>query len=353
MAGKQRSNRRVAGADRFPMLDLYVPMMECAGLLAASELGLFAKLVDAPLTAVELASALHADMHGVTRLADLLVVTGYLERRRGGRYANSAHTRRWFTRSGQLDYTPGIEWTRDAWSLVPELGEAIVRGGPKRSLWERMEGKPEMGARFARYMRVFALHSSPAIAQSVVLPKHAKRLLDVGGSHGLHSIAWCGAHPGLTAVVFDHAVSLSETVANIAEHGLGKRIEVQAGDVVTDAIGSGYDVVLYFCVAHNQSAVNNARILKKCSRALNEGGLLIIHDYLRERMPEPYNAAFDLTLLLEVGHRTYGIREYSDWLRRAGLSDVRCVDLDPLELGSVITARKRTRSRRSVRAPKR
>jgi 2-polyprenyl-3-methyl-5-hydroxy-6-metoxy-1,4-benzoquinol methylase len=335
----------VPGSAALPMLDVYLPMMRTAGVLAAAELGLFAKLARGPRTAARLAATLRADVHGITRLADLLVTAGYLVRRRGGSYANSAHTRRWFTADGAVDYTAGLAWTRTAWSLVQDLGGAIVRGGPAKSLWQRMRAEPAMGESFAAYMRAFATHTSPQIVRRARLPRDAKRLLDVGGSHGLHSIAFCRAHPELQAVVFDHPVSLQATLRHVAANGMRGRITTRAGDCVRDDLGRGYDVVLCFSVAHNLSAADNARVLRKCARALNPGGLLVVHDYVRGRMPEPYGAAFDLTLLLEVGHHTHTLREFRDQVRAAGLEAFRHTELVPEAMGSLMTARKPRRPR--------
>ncbi len=322
------------------MLDLYLPMMRCAGVLAAAQLGLFAQLARKPATAIRLAAALHVQAHGVERLADLLVSAGYLQRRRGGVYANSAHTKRWFTPSGEVDFTAGLAWTREAWSLLGGLGPAIARGGPSVSLWQRMAKQPKLGVTFAKYMRAFAEFSSPRIAKAVTLPRGAKRLLDIGGSHGLHSIAFCRANPGLEAVVFDQAAALRETRRHVRASGMQSRITTRVGDCTKDDLGRGFDAILYFSVAHNQSASGNARVLAKCSRALNAGGVLVMHDYLRGHMPEPYNAAFDLTLLLEVGHRTYGLADFQSWVRAAGLQRFRQHDLAPAAMGTLMTATK-------------
>ncbi|MFY9344931.1 MAG: methyltransferase [Planctomycetota bacterium] len=330
----------VPGSAAPPMLAVYLPMMRAAAVLAAGELGLFAALGKRTLSPAALAKALRADVHGVRRLADVLVAGGWLVRRHGG-YANRPATRRWLTAGGEVDFTAGLAWTREAWRLLPELAAAIRRGGPSMRLWDRMARTPAMGKRFAAYMRAFAELTSPILAKSVQLPRGARRLLDLGGSHGLHAIAFCRAHPGLAAVVFDQRVSLATTPALIREHGMRGRITTQAGDCVRDPIGSGYDVILYFSVAHNQSERANRKVLAKCAAALNPGGLLVIHDYVRGRLPEPYAASFDLTLLLEVGHRTYDLPTFRRWLRDAGLVRCRHVPLAPAGLGSLLVSYRR------------
>lgn len=329
--------KQVPRAAALPMLDVYLPMMRTAGVLAAAELGVFAALARAPRTAGALARTLRADAHGIARLLDLLAEAGWVARR-GARFALTAPTRRWFTRAGRVDYTAGLVWTAHAWRLTAELGAAIRRGGPALPLFERFAREPALGADFAAYMRAFAEHVGPAIVRAVRPARTARRLLDIGGSHGLHAIGFCRAVPGLEAIVLDHASALGATAANARAAGLQRRIRTRAGDCVTDELGTGFDLVLYFSVAHNQTAAANARVLRKCARALRSGGTLVIHDYLRDEVPAAFGAAFDLTLLLEVGQRTWDRAQFERWLRAAGFVRTRHVPLADPAMGSLIVA---------------
>lgn len=331
--------QELQGASALPMLDVYLPMMRTAAVLAAGQLGLFEALAKGPRTVPSLARSLRVPPRGLERLVDLLVLAGWLQRR-SGKVGNSATTQRWFTSRGAVDYTPGLVWTADAWRLTSDLAGSVRRGGPELRLWDRMAQQPGLGERFAAYMHAFAQDAGPRIAATVRLPRGASRLLDVGGSHGLHSIAFCERHPGLSAVVFDHAVSLRTTRANVRRHGLGDRVTTRAGDCVTDELGSGFDVVLYFSVAHNQTAADNAAVLAKCAKALNPGGVLVVQDYLRDHMPADYGAAFDLTLLLEVGTHTHPRADFERWITDAGLVDCRHRVLRPAAMGSVLVAKK-------------
>lgn len=327
------------GAAALPMLDVYLPMMRTAAVLAAGQLGLFETLARGPRTVPSLARSLRVPPRGLERLVDLLVQAGWL-RRHGTKVGNAVATQRWFTSRGAVDYTPGLVWTADAWRLTADLAGSLRRGRPELRLWDRMAQEPGLGERFAAYMHAFARHAGPHIARSVRIPRTARRLLDVGGSHGLHSLAFCERHPPLSAVVFDHAVSLRTTKANVRAHGLQGRVTTRAGDCVTDPIGTGFDVVLYFSVAHNQAAADNAAVLAKCAAALNPGGLLVVQDYLADHMPKDYGAAFDLTLLLEVGTHTHRLADFERWIADAGLVDCRHRVLRPAAMGSVLTAKK-------------
>jgi hypothetical protein len=68
--------------------------------------------------------------------------------------------------------------------------------------------------------------------------------------------------------------------------------------------------------------------------------VLVVQDYLRDHMPADYGAAFDLTLLLEVGTHTHRRADFERWIADAGLVDCRHRVLRPAAMGSVLTAKK-------------
>ena len=78
----------------------------------------------------------------------------------------------------------------------------------------------------------------------------------------------------------------------------------------------------------------------KIARSLRPGGLLVVHDYLAGTPLNAFHAAFRLTLLFETGTRTYSEQEYRGWIEDAGFSSVSRVDLNPLEKGSLLIARR-------------
>ena len=99
-----------------PMAEVLLPMVQTAALIAAGQLGLFEALAEGPLPLDALAKKLSSSPRGVRDLAQLLATTGYLVRsgdtgNTGNTYANAPHTQRWFTSSGEVDYTPGLRWS--------------------------------------------------------------------------------------------------------------------------------------------------------------------------------------------------------------------------------------------------
>jgi SAM-dependent methyltransferase len=322
-----------------PMMDAYLSMMRASALATAGRIGLFEGLADGPVEPSELAEKLAVNTVGVQRITDFLIATGHLLRQ-GNMIANAPETMRWFTRHATVDYGAGLTWTADAWTIMDGLSEAVRRGSPVRLIWDRMIDEPHLGSHFSRYMRVFAEHLSPDLLAAVAVPSGAKRLLDLGGSHATHSMAFCKRYPDLRAVVVDLASALDGTCRRIEAQGLSDRIEVRAGDIRSCDWGEDYDVVLYLSVAHNMSLEENREIARRIARVLRPGGILVIHEYPRETTPAIFESAFRLTLLAETGTRTFSLVELGDMLDDAGFSAHAHSVLSPAEKGTLIIARR-------------
>ncbi len=329
-----------AGSDELPMVDVYIPMMKAAAIISAGQLRLFETLADGPLPVPRLAQAIGASELGIRHLADFLVAVGYLTESAEG-LANAPRATRWFTGRGDVDYTAGLLWTAESWGLMGHLTAAIQKGAPVKTLWESMQERPHWGPIFSSYMQAFARHLGPDLLKRVTLPDGALRLLDLGGSHGLHSVGFCRKYPKLEAVIVDFPSALTETEAMLAREGLSTRISVKPGDLLHGDWGHGYDLVLYLSVAHNQTAEDNRRMVAHIGSVLNPGGLLVIHEYLAGAPLDVYDAAFRLTLLVETATRTYSFDEFSAWLSAGGFAPPARIDLEPREKGSLLLARKR------------
>ncbi|PKL58320.1 MAG: hypothetical protein CVV34_02890, partial [Methanomicrobiales archaeon HGW-Methanomicrobiales-5] len=72
----------------------------------------------------------------------------------------------------------------------------------------------------------------------------AKKLIDIGGGHGLYAIAACQQNPELRAVVFDKPHVIDLTREFIRSYGMEDRITVVCGDILKDDPGTGYDIVI-------------------------------------------------------------------------------------------------------------
>lgn len=337
---RSNTKMKINGAtDIHPMLDVYLPMMKTAAIVSAGQLGLFEALADGPLDISALANVIKASEEGIDHLGNFLVTMGYLEKC-GKTFFNTQHTTRWFTQRGDVDYTAGLLWTAEAWKIMSSLTDAIKNGAPEKQLWDIMIDRPEMGPIFSRYMHAFAQHLGPDLLKNVPLPEGSLRLLDLGGSHGLHTIGFCRHYPELSAVIVDMDSALTNTDNLIRQEDLSDRVTIMSDDLLYGNWGKDYDVVLYLSVAHNQTIENNQKVLKHIAHVMKPGGSLVIHEYLADSQANPYYTAFRLTLLTETGTCTYSFDEISSWLKELGFEGISRVDLNPIEKGSLIIARR-------------
>ncbi|MBS1139020.1 MAG: O-methyltransferase, family 2 [Proteobacteria bacterium] len=327
------------GSAELAMLDVYMPMMKSSAIISAGRLGLFEALAAGPLTAAQLAEKIQSSLKGTAALADFLIALGYLEKQ-DQRLANTASTQRWFTSVGQVDYTPGLLWTHEAWPMMGGLAEAVRSGHPEKTLWDAMIEQSHLGELFSSYMAAFASDLGPDLLKHVPVSPKQHRLLDLGGSHGLHAIRFCRRYPQLSAVIVDLPSALTETGTTIEKEQLADRIRLSPGDLQAQDWGGEHDLVFYLSVAHNHTAEENRQVIRRIGETLSPGGLLVIHEYLAETPLDALDAAFRLTLLVETGTQTYRYDEYCNWLTTAGFDSIVRIDLDPREKGSLILARR-------------
>ena len=101
----------------------------------------------------------------------------------------------------------------------------------------------------------------------------ARRLLDLGGGPGLVAIALARANPMLTGEVFDFAQTVTVAADNIRRADLEQRLDVRGGDLSSDPIGEGYDLIWCSSVLH--FVPDMAATLTKIHAALRPGGVLV------------------------------------------------------------------------------
>jgi hypothetical protein len=292
----------------------------------AEQIGLFAILRGGPATADQLAAKVSADGASLRALLELLARTGWL-RRTGERYRNAPSTERWIT-SGDARGLPDFarywyELIFDGWST---LADAVRSGRPAPHLHEWLDRR-SLWPIFNAAMAELAAHNADAIARAVPLPSDARRLVDVGGSHGLYAVAFCRRHPTLSATIVDLPQALGPARERIAAAGFASRIEVHAADALHDELGGPYDVALLFQLIHYFPPERVRELLGRVRDALAPGGLVVIFDQVSAAAPTPVAAAFlaalDLAYRTGLGGALHRYDEIASWLRETGFQGVR------------------------------
>ncbi|HLV35669.1 MAG TPA: methyltransferase [Spirillospora sp.] len=296
-------------------------------VLAAIRLNIFETLTANPLTANDLAQRLNLDLRGARILLDTLTALGYLKEE-GDQFANSAMTHKWLTDSGDINFSPYFRFWGDVLEkLWPWLEESFRSGQPPVHLYQWIEGQPETSRHFQEGMIAIARYVGVSVARALPLPPDARRVLDIGGGHAAYSIALCRQHPQLTAVVFDSPQALVTGQRLIVAENMAGQVSVQAGDLMVDDLGTGYDAALLFNIIHGFLPDQNLALLQKAARALNPGGMIAILEQLPDSAPLPLANALAHILSVSyfhlLGGQIYPYEEIAGWLHASGFSNVR------------------------------
>lgn len=252
-------------------------------VMAALDLGLFEHLRE-PKTGPACALALGCRPEIVSLLCDGLVSLGLLEKN-GEHYRDSGITLACLVRDAPFPQHQAIAFQRKLagfWADLPR----IAKEGPvtcDRAQMFRDVIIPSM----AENCRCGLLQQVTARVTEIPEFSAATRLLDLGGGHGLYSIAFCQKNPGLNAVVFDLPPVTNATQDFISRYRAG-RVSVRPGDFFKDSIGSGYDIIF----SSSNPGGKVPELIPKIAAALNPGGLFINKQAID-------NAPYDPWLCLE------------------------------------------------------
>ena len=305
-----------------PIIDLYGPLA-AKGIHVALRLGLFEALARESLQLEELAQRLGADARGLGILLELLEALGYVGGR-GGRFRNTAATTKWLlaeSPTGIADLFGFFEEMQQRWDL---LEGALREGKPIRRSAEWFDAHPGSWDRYHAGLRAVARLAAPEIVKRVRVPAGARRLLDLGGSHGCYSTAFCRRHPGLSAIVLDWAQARDVAEKTIAAAGMRDRVSFLAADLWQDEYPGDCDVVLLFNLVRVFPAERSEALVRRAVAALRPGGLAVVVDHHLRPRSSRFQRAIAAVIALELFNATPGRlhhpSEVARWLVAAGCS---------------------------------
>ena len=317
-----------------PLFDTMLAPGITNALLTACELGLFDALSGQALSLTALAERLECEPEGLRLLLNILLPSDYL-RRRGELYRNSRIAQRWLTSSSPVNIVPYVLHTPDLvafWEHMPR----VVRENRQAATmpYERDTSTPEMQALLARHYAGLA-SLAMALGKEVILrapvPKHATRLLDVGGSHAAYSVLFCRKYPRLQATILDRQPGIEAGKRTAVQAGMTNRLSFVCGDIVRDdfdkEMAASFDLALYFHIAHLLPPETNVAVLAKVARTLKPGGMLVFVDQVTDQVHRPGVAALMVQLMAmtmtTLGGTCYPYSTVKGWIEEVGLSDVR------------------------------
>ena len=325
-----------------PAAEVLFCMLHSRILMAGTQLGVFEALGQRAATAQELAERLRLEPTGTRLLCEALVAGRYLMRDRAGHYRLTAVARRYLTPRSRHYVGHYVSFNYDQWDWADQL-EDVVRSGRTidlhHALGHTADGQTTGSwARYLEGLAELAREAAGEIAANVPLsPRRGdspRRLLDIGGGHGVFSAALCRRYPDLVAEILElpEAIAVGEALARRYAGPAADRIHYRAGDALSDSLGpeGTFDGVLIFQLLHHLPPAAIPQLFVRAVSALRPGGWISIIDLLerpRRERPDPLSAYTALYFHLTSRGESYTPEQVEGWLAAAGCAEVRHITL--------------------------
>lgn len=289
-------------------------------IMVATRLDVFEALAAGPLTAEEVAARCNTHPAATEKLLNALVSVQCL-RVRKDKYALRKSLRAWVLKDGKHSFRGQIllhflEW--EWW----EHCEEYVRTGRPLQVHQTMT-EEEWGV-YQRGMRSGIDLPAEWVARKLPLPRGARQMLDIGGSHGYFSVALCRRYPQLTATILDLPIAVRHSAPLLAKEGMGDRVRHWVGDALKEDLGTEtYDLVFLAAVVHHLDDATNRQLVQRIARSLRPGGVVAIWEPVRQDRGgkiRQIGGLLDLFFGFFSEAGTWSAEEVAAWFRDAGLT---------------------------------
>jgi hypothetical protein len=152
----------------------------------------------------------------------------------------------------------------------------------------------------------------------VVDTQDVNLVLDIGGANGEVVRAMMRANPALRAGVFDLPHIVPDAEAAARKDLLSERFTTVGGNFFESVPPADLYMLKY--ILHDWADDDCIRILKNCRASLQEGGRLVVIDYLVDELGTPgLPALMDMNMLVMAGGKERTIDEFDRLFEAAGL----------------------------------
>ncbi|MFD2571548.1 class I SAM-dependent methyltransferase [Spirosoma soli] len=329
-----------------PLLHIQIMPVLAKAVLEAADNGVFEAAKNGPQTLDELVQVLNLNPKALGELMGLLTAMGYFNYK-NNRFTLTRMARRFTLKDDPMSvYGMMIFNNRVVWHWMSHLGDYLKTG---KGVQYHDTLSPEQWQYYQQGMiaasnieaREFGLRAP--VPRSVKSGK-ATQMLDIGGSHGQHSVVLCKKYSGLTSAILDLPQAIEQAAPLLAQQGMGDRVRHQSGNVLTDDLGeSQFDFILMSSLAHHFSPEQNQTVASKVAKALRPGGVFIINEFIRPAIgakPELIGSSTDLFYGLSSTAGNYSIDEISGWQQTAGLTSPKVINYRTVPGRAMVIARK-------------
>ena len=265
-----------------------------------------------PQSAKTISKKLKIDLRATEILLDALTGISLLKKQKG-RYGNGSIASQFLVSKNPYYQGDIIRHADTLWKNWSGLDEVLKTGNPYH--------KAHNQEAFILGMHNLASLKAKDVIKTIGV-KGVKTALDLGGGPGTYSIEM--AKRGVNVTLFDFPETV-EIAKRVTKKEKVSGINFIASDFMSDDIGKGYDLIFISQILHAYSEKDDLQLLRKCRKALNDGGRIVIQEsYISEDRTHPVQSAlFSINMLVNTeGGRCYSPKELRGWLLKAGLKNV-------------------------------
>lgn len=264
-------------------------------------------------SAQAISEKLNTDGRAMEILLDALTGLRLLEKY-ARRYRNTAISNRFLVKGSPYYQGDIIRHADNLWKNWSGLDEVLKTGRPNqrsRDYEAFILGMHNVASLRAKY-----------VVKAIGL-RGIKTALDLGGGPGTYSIEM--EKKGVKVTLFDRPETIGIAKRLVEKQGV-RNINFIGGDFMIDDIGKGYDLIFVSQIFHAYSERDNRNIVRRCGKALNKGGKIVIHDfYISEDRTRPLKSAlFSVNMLVNTfSGRCYSPSEIKQWLSKTGFKNIK------------------------------
>lgn len=202
---------------------------------------------------------------------------------------------------------------------VLRTGKPANWGSYDANAWAQAMEKPEFARQFTAAMDCRGVYLGQALAKKLDLSK-CSALLDVAGGSGIYACSLTAHHTHLRATVFEKPPVDRIAREAIARQQCSEKVDVIGGDMFAGELPGGFDAHLISNVLHDWDEPVVRELLAKSHRALEPGGLLIVHDaHINAHKTGPLPVAnYSVLLMHSTEGKCYSLGEMRTCLADAG-----------------------------------
>jgi hypothetical protein len=292
---------------------------------AAANLGIPDQLAHGPKTAEEVAKAIGADAAAVYRLMRAIVSVGVLTAEPEHRFAlTPLGTALRSDVPGSMRSFLIAEMAPGHWLPWGNLEDAVRTGRPSApkalgmDAWEYYKRNPDEGFHFAEAMSGMSHMAMQAVLESYSFIG-ARKIVDVGGSHGAFVAAVLQREKTARGVLFDRPEVIDGAAATLEKAGVIDRVDCVGGSFF-DSVPAGGDVYLLKHILHDWNDHECVKILRNVREAMAlDGRVVVVEMLITDNGPPSPAPLLDLNMLVMLTGMERTSDDFTALFAKAGL----------------------------------